>query len=61
MRQVKHVESLKNSPVMTVIVSEMQGKPSASTTGIVTFSFKGQQSFHVFALAFSAREGGARE
>lgn len=36
------------------LVSETQSKHTPSTTGILTFSLKGHQSFHVFTSAFNA-------
>lgn len=35
------------------LVSETQSKPTPSSTGILTFSLKGHQSFHVFTSAFN--------
>lgn len=35
------------------LVSETQSKPTPSTTGILTFSLKGHQSFLVFTSAFN--------
>lgn len=37
------------------LVSETQSKPTPSTTGILTFSLKGHQSFHVFTSTFNVR------
>lgn len=43
---MKHAESLKTSPVMTLIVSEMQGKPSA-------FHYRNSDIFIQRSAAFS--------